>query len=930
MNDPFQWEILLRRTKIYNMKKVLFLGVLSLLFVSLFSCNDDDDDKGSSKNLAVETKRLKVEAVGNQSLFDPVKFVLNIPVGTTIEDETFGDVKFDIDSAAFFHRNDTGAVQRISGDLAILTSDTLEFKTSARLFLNESYYFYVYCSFYNADGSQKIKENGSNAVISRWAKYVPTVVAGEDVIFSSTMNGSETEIINPYKGDMIVDFKVPVLFDASKAANSEIALLYRNMSVTSNSGSEYVDWVREDDTANVVFQYNPIFPEDKVNMIGGVYYTINLQFDYLVKENGTWKHMMNSNGDTAIWNYNKAYKTDELFVPKDIVTAALPAEGIINIDSIPTFVISDSHLSEVEKSGIKFRPNVKVFELNDGKRTYSNYKWLTKDANSYATADSVVVMLDLDSLLLPSTSYNLSFVTNWQFKNDTAWFDIIEEDTVKREIFNIEVATTNPSPGKQTFVSVVPSGDEVHMDADINCTFISELESEVDVNGFKMRSNIESFKLYQGSTIISESYTLSEDKTIAAIELDSLLIPTTEYKAVVLAYWEYLDINNSWKRVTQDAGSYYVEGDTVEFTTFGVPGSIVKSIDPVGARVDLNKPFVINLIGANKSTITKEGIEFRPVFLEDALTIKKDDVAIKGSVAWNTNNDAFTFTPDSMLYAKASYSVATQSYWEYKDGDTWKPVMSFGEIRYENLAKVIKTVEYPEAIISSISPSRTGTALTDTVMINLNRNNGEEYDFGGTKFKIVLEDPVVVATNNEDTVTGTYSWLDNANRIMIPSTYLSNSTSYTTTVRAYWMYLRNGKWFKIGDESRSVDFATSGTPGALISSIIPAGGVVAVDSLPLVTMGGGETAEFNGINFKRVVDEFKLISNEVVVDSTFTYSGTAVTLNNVLALDAGTDYSITFTAHWIYQLADNSWVTAVKEDGSEFIETRNVTFSTEE
>ena len=911
------------------MKKVLFLGVLSLLFVSLFSCNDDDDDKGGSKNLTVETKRLKVEAVGNQSLFDPVKFVLNIPVGSTIEDAAFGDVTYDIDSAAFFHRNDTGAVQRIVGDFEIV-SDTLEFKTATRLFLNESYYFYVYCSYYKAGSTEKIKENGSNAVIARWVKYIPTVVAGEDVVFSSTMNGAETAIINPYSGDMIVDFKVPVLFDDANAATSDIALLYRDMTVTSNSGSEYVEWVREDDTSNVVFNYKPIFPDNKVNFIGGVYYTINLQFDYLVRENGVWKHMMNSDGDTATWNYNQAFQTDELFVPKDIVTAALPAGGNINIDTVPSFVISESHLAEIETNGIKFRSNLKTFEATDGKRTYADHIWLKKDDNSNATADSVVVKLALDSLLLPSTAYDVTFVANWQFKKDTAWYDIIEEDTVKREIFNIEVETMNPSPGKQTFVSLTPSGLDVKMNADVACSFVYKLNTKAQVSGFEMRSNIESFKLYQGNNVVAESYNVSADSVSAALSLDSLLIPTTDYKAVILAYWEYKDINNTWKRVTQNAGSNYLDGDTVAFKTFGVPGSVVKSVMPTGSKVSINQPFILNLFAANKSVVEKEGIQFRPIFLTDELTIKKDDVAIGGTAAWNSEQSAYSFTPDSMLYADAAYSVATKSYWEFKDGDTWKAVTTGGEIRYENLAKIIKTVISPEAIVASMSPNRSNTSITDTISILLKRENGEEYDFGGTKFKIVLEDPVVTADNSKDTVLGDISWSGSTIRQLVPTNYLALSTAYTTTVKAYWMYLRNGKWFNVGEETRSIGFTTGGTPSGLISSVIPSNGVVPIDSLPLVTMTGVESVDFNGISFKRVVDEFKLLTNDQVVDSVYTYAGNTVKLDNVTVLEAATDYSIEFTARWTYQLADNSWVTATKADGSDFIETRKVNFKTEE
>lgn len=894
------------------MKKVLFLSVLSLLLLSVFSCKDDDDNKNGG-NLAIESKRLTLEANGNQSLFDPVKFVLNIPIGATIEDSKYGsNVTYKLDSTAFFHRNDTGAVQRVAGDLSITHSDTLIFKPKTRLFLNEEYYLYVYCSYYSADGKNRVVENGSNVTIARWAKYVPTVVPKKDVLFSSTMNGVASDVINPYNGDLIVDFEVPVVFSDSLSATKDIALLYRKMTITSNSGDEYVVWDRSIDTISGKFTYVPQFPADRANMIAGVYYTVNLQFDYLVNEDGKWVSMMNSYGDTATWNYNKAFKTDDLFVPKNIVTDAFPTGGSVEIDTIPTFNISESHLKNVTKNGITFRNKLVNIAMSDGVRDYLNYKWLKKGESTDATADSVVIKVGLDSLLLPTTNYKVHLEAQWQFLKDTTWYDILEEDTIKREIFDIAFKTKNPAPTKSTFVKMNPiSGAvDVSMNASIFTKFSSPIGSTIVSKGIEMRSNIQSFSVLNGTTVVGDKYVISDDKQQVDIILDSLLTPITEYKAIVLAYWEYKDINNTWKRVTKDAGKLYVEGDTVTFKTFNVPSAVVKQVTPTGSRIDLNSEFGVKLVGNTNNAIVKEGVEFRPVFLENEVSIKRDGVAIEGTGTL-VGDSVYTFVPDSMLYANSSYLVSLKSYWEFKDGDHWRAVKDNGVIRYENVAKIIKTVVSPGSVITSILPNRAGTALDDSIAIIFRSNIDSVVSYGGTEYKLVANNPVVVYNNGADSLIGQQIVRGKDSKVFIPDTYFNTGTTYTTKVSGEWMYKRNGKWFGLGLETKSASFTALSVPTSVLSALYPTNkSYVDVTAVPTLTLAGDEFVESNNIKFKRVVDSFKLLQGTVVVDSTYNLVNNVATLNLTSALTPSTPYTLKATAHWEYQLKNGTWVIA--------------------
>ena len=378
----------------FRMKKVLLFAFAIALGI-FCACEDKTKSSYEYRDLGDEVTNLKVKAPSESSIFDEFVASFNMPINKVLTDSKTGmKVKIMLDSVVCLHQRADESTEKVAGKFELKSDTSISYKVLETVVLDEPYYLYLYFSWFKEDGVTRIADNGNNDYYrALWAEYKPTIIDGKSIIFGTTRGGMNTNTINVYDGDMLIELPSDIFFDSIGAvANSQkdIAFLVNSIEVKSNKADDYVVWKGNIDTLGGKVHFTSEIPDKENHLSPGIYYTVDITLDYVKKVNGKWQAVVNVFDEPVKWRYKKVFGTTGLFVPSTILSYMAPSKGFISIDSVPMVQMSRSNLVEEELDGILFRPSLSKFELSDEAGVIpSNFKWVEKGDYAWASKDSM-------------------------------------------------------------------------------------------------------------------------------------------------------------------------------------------------------------------------------------------------------------------------------------------------------------------------------------------------------------------------------------------------------------------------------------------------------------------------------------------------------------------------------------------------------------
>ena len=795
-----------------NMKKLISILSFAVL-LAFISCDPKEKEIIEVSGLSSSVKDVSITKTRRNSLFSPLLVTFTKPIGKELKDKENNEtIKIEIDSVRLYLSSEAENAKFLNGDIEIVSDSAILFNPEEKFQLDETYHLDVYLAWYHKVDNLwvRLKDRGVDYYKVVGVDYNPTVVDGTDVVFSTKRNGENNVEIVPYDGDMKVKLNVPVVWDINTipSANADIALYFREIKYSVNTSQDYTNWVLKIDSTKNEFHYTPNIPLPYHHLVPNVYYTINLQFNYIYKNGDKWDFVMDSKGDTSLWNYNKSYRTMELFTPGKIISSVAPELGKtkVYIDTIPTIVNAFTNRSVIKYNDILFRPVFDEFRIIDVNKNLIPSKsiWPAKGSSALATKDSIIIKaIPEGKYFVPERNYRAIGLAHWEYKVDSVWHQMRQgtnPDTLVREwnVVRFRPSITKPS---NIIKSLSPSGENNSFTPEIKVNVLIDSSATLNVSKFKFSPRYEFIKLTQadGITIVSDSVVKSREKSLD-IKMKKYLIPGQKYMIKTKVIWQYLNKDNSWTDLSKDGGAIYETLDQ-EFSVLEVPGKIVKLVTPSRTKNSLKSVPVIEFGYKNNEVISKNGFEFKAVI--DSVNFSNSNDTTKSTVknvtqTWSSDGYQVTFGYDGMLKPLHYHYVYYKTHWEYKENGKFTPVVIGGSQKYEELTKSFGTDGGPGVIVSSITPSGQGIKTDSIIIVNFEYPIGTEIEYAGTYFKPVIISRVLKADNNIIDVSEQIS-TDKLSMIVTPS-LLEMDKDYVYEFKCVWEYKNEfNEWVKVSN-----------------------------------------------------------------------------------------------------------------------------------